>query len=219
MNDQIASIIEVERADEIKSRADVPNSIDGRWARYKVRDPGSVDTLGVHHTAVTGGFGVGRRLLEKHSGDKFAARVERYAAQPYHAIFSPQDLASVVQWPGWMYTWHGNGMNRYTIGWGLDLNCLNDRSASAEHMVLAGLHVVHFYRARGFDLKYIETHRQHSRKSKDPCDWIVRDVLVPLSLKANMEIRAGAQSGHGRPLDQAQVDSWAGKLPPKKART
>jgi hypothetical protein len=210
---EIETIIELEPATLIESRRDVPDALDGRWDRHKVRDPGSVDTLGVHHTAVAGGFGVGSKLLARHDGDELAARMERYSGQPYHAIFSPQDQASVIQWPGWMHTWHGNGMNRYTVGWGLDLNCVNDRDYVAgpeniERMILAGLHVVNYYRAHGFDLKYIETHRQHSRKSLDPCDWIVRKVLIPLSLKANMELRAEAKSGHGRALDRAQIDSW-----------
>lgn len=206
------TITEKEPASLIEHRRDVPSALDGRWAKSKIRNPKSVDTLGAHHTAVAGGFGVSRRLLKKHNGDEFSARLSRYSGQPYHAIFSPQDQASIVQWPGWMETWHGNGMNRYTIGWGLDMDCryssLDPDQENIERMILGGLHVVGYYRDRGFPLEYIETHSQHSRKDKDPCPWVMREVLVPLARMANMTIRAEATSGHGKPWDRAQIDSW-----------
>ena len=196
------SIIEVEPFRPIKSHRNVPREFD-RWRKYDgkgpvIRDPSEVTTLGVHHTAVRGGFGVGKNLLKRHKGDELSARMERYAGEPYHAVYSLRDNASIIQWPHWMYTHHGNGMNGYTIGWGMDLDSRFDQ-VDPDLLILAGSHVVLAFRDLGCPMTGIETHSQHSNKTNDPGRWMMREVLVPLAALMGMTINGAASSGKGKP--------------------
>lgn len=195
------SLIELESFREIEDHGDVPESFD-RWRKYDkdgavYRPASSVLTLGVHHTGVRGGFGLTKSQLAAAGGNALQGRAKRYRNLPYHAVCSPKDSASIIQWPWWMYTHHGNGMNRYTIGWAIDLDSRFDEF-DLGIMVLAGMHVVSTFRDLGCPLLNIETHSQHAQKPSDPGLAIMRGVLMPLAKHMNMTINGSVHTGKGR---------------------
>lgn len=196
-----SSLIELESFREIEDHDDIPDDFD----RYRKRDKhglvyrpaSSVLALGVHHTGVRGGFGLTTSQLKAAGGNALQGRAKRYRNLPYHAVFSPKDFASIIQWPFWMYTEHGNGMNRYTIGWAIDMDSRFDEFDFGL-MVLAGMHVVSTFRDLGCPLTYIETHSQHAQKPSDPGPAIMRNVLVPIAKHMNMDIHGAIKSGKGK---------------------
>lgn len=202
-----ATLIELESFREIQDHTDIPDDFD----RYRKRDSkglvyrsaSSVTTLGVHHTGVRGGFGLTSYHLKASGGDPLEGRAARYRKLPYHAVYSPKDQASIIQWPFWMYTHHGNSMNRYTIGWAVDLDSRFDQ-VDPDAMILAGIHVVATFRELGCPMEYIETHSQHSAKPSDPGPEIMRDVLMPLAKHMNMTIRGDVKTGNGKAWKREQ---------------
>jgi hypothetical protein len=159
-----------------------------------------VTTVLVHQTAVAGGFGLSKRLLDRHQGQVVSARQARYRDTPYHGVYSPIDRASIVQWPAWLHSHHGNGGNDYSLGWAYDgllpgdvLDLHGARSA-LRHFVTA-------MRDAGVDLRYIEAHRQHSnQRGSDPGVMIWSLVVRPLLAELGLEERATHTTGTGKPL-------------------
>ena len=192
------TIIENQPADQILARRDVALS-EKRWREGQRRQASSVTTLGVHHTAVAGGMSPGKRRLARHGGDLTSAKTERYRNLPYHAVYSPQLAASIIQWPAWMYTSHGHRMNSYSIGWAIDMDSRSE-TPNPELVILAGSHVVYHFRDRGCPIRYLETHSQHSNKPHDPGPWVLEHILKPLAQRCGLEIRFDRSSGKGKPL-------------------
>lgn len=172
--------------------------------RKRPRPLSAVSTVLIHQTAVGGGFGISERLLGRYQGQVFPARQARYRDTPYHGVYSPIDRASIVQWPAWLHSHHGNGGNEYSVGWAYDgklpgdvLDLHGARSA-LRHFVVA-------MRATGVELRYIEAHRQHSnQRGSDPGVQIWSLVVRPLLAELGLEERATHTTGTG----QALPDDW-----------
>jgi hypothetical protein len=173
-------------------------------ARKRPRPITDVTTVLVHQTAVTGGFGVSRRLLRQHDGDAAEARQARYRRTPYHGLYSPRDRASIVQWPAWVYGYHGNGANRYSVGWAYDGKLPGDE-LDAEGARESLRHFVECMREAGAPLLYVEAHRQHSdQRGGDPGEQIWREVVRPLFDELGLEERPTHTTGPGLELP----NSW-----------
>lgn len=174
--------------------------------RKRPRQLSIVDTVLIHQTAVGGGFGISERLLERHQGQVFAARQARYRDTPYHGVYSPMDRASIVQWPAWVHTFHGNGGNDYSIGWAYDGRLPGD--VLDLHGARSALrHFVFAMREAGASLRYVEAHRQHSnQRGADPGVEIWSLVVCPLLEELELEERATHTTGSGLTLP----DEWRG---------
>lgn len=162
----------------------LPVPFKGRRDR---RDLAGVDTIVIHQTAVKGGFGIGSKRLDAAGGDELRGRMLHYLETPYHAIYSPRDRASILQWPAWAYSWHGDGANRYSIGWAYDGQLPGD-VLDVEGARAALRHAVETYRRAGVPLRYVEAHRQHDdQRAGDPGAeiWcrVVRPMLRELGLQ------------------------------------
>lgn len=172
--------------------------------RKTPRPISGVDTIEVHQTAVKGGFGVTTSQLAAAGGNLVAARAKRYQGTPYHAIYSPADRWSRIQWPPWAYTWHGNGGNRYSIGWAYDGKLPGD-SLDVEGARASLRDLVTRLRAVGVPLKYVEAHRQHSAdRAGDPGREIWSRVVVPMLGELGLQERRTHVTGSGSPIP----DSW-----------
>jgi len=97
-------------------------------SKWPVRLLSRVTSVCVHQTAVPGGFGVKDFQIAAAMRERPDTTLDllvqgllwRYRKTPYHAVYSPRRRVSVVQWhPKWR-TNHGNGSNRYSIGWAYD---------------------------------------------------------------------------------------------------
>jgi hypothetical protein len=108
-----------------------------RWKYGLVRDLDTITTIGIHHTSVKGGYGIAKKVkakaLAKEGGktiiginDDLTLRMKRYENEPYHGVYSIRDDASIIQYPAWMYTYHGNRMNSYSVGWAIDCDSRYD---------------------------------------------------------------------------------------------
>ena len=182
----------------------VPRSF--KKGRRRPRAVSTVTTVVVHQTDVEGGFGVSKRLREGHGGDVQAARRVRYRDTPYHGVYAPQDRASIVQWPAWAYTFHGNGGNREGVGWAYDGSFPGDEldaggaRAALRHFVIA-------MRDAGAPLRYVEAHRQHADdRGRDPGERIWREVVMALLDELDLELQPKRTTGGGRSLPS----SWLG---------
>jgi hypothetical protein len=165
----------------------------------------NVDTIEVHQTAVKGGFGLTASQLAAAGGDPVVARAKRYQGTPYHAIYSPTDRWSRIQWPPWAYTWHGNGGNSYSIGWAYDGGFPGD-VLDVEGARASLRDIVKRLRAAGVPLKFVEAHRQHSAdRAGDPGREIWSRVVVPLLAELGLEERRTHTTGSGNPIP----DSWS----------
>lgn len=174
--------------------------------RKRPRPLSKVDTVLVHQTAVGGGFGLSERLLGRHQGQMVGARQARYRDTPYHGIYSPMDRASVVQWPAWVHSFHGNGGNKYSVGWAYDGKLPGD--VLDLHGARSALrHFVTAMREVGAELRYIEAHRQHSsQRGGDPGVGIWSLIVRPLLAELGLEERPQHTTGSGLTLP----DDWRG---------
>ncbi|KIG15493.1 hypothetical protein DB30_05516 [Enhygromyxa salina] len=174
--------------------------------RKRPRPLSLVNTVLIHQTAVAGGFGLSERLLGRHTGQVFSARQERYRDTPYHGMYSPMDRGSVVQWPAWVHTFHGNGGNDYSVGWAYDGKLPGD--VLDLHGARSALrHFVTAMREVGVELRYVEAHRQHSnQRGGDPGADIWSSVVRPLLDELRLEERPTRTTGTGLPLP----NDWRG---------
>ncbi|PRQ03220.1 hypothetical protein [Enhygromyxa salina] len=168
--------------------------------RNRPRPLSLVTTVVIHQTAVGGGFGLSARLLARHQGQAFSARQDRYRDTPYHGVYSPIDRASVVQWPAWVHSFHGNGANDYSVGWAYDGKLPGD--VLDLHGARSALrHFVTAMREVGVGLRYVEAHRQHSnQRGGDPGAGIWSLVVRPLLDELGLEERADHTTGSGLKL-------------------
>jgi hypothetical protein len=169
-------------------------------ARKRPRTLELVDTIVVHQTAVAGGFDVSARVLDRHNGHEAEARQSRYRETPYHGLYSPKDKASIVQWPAWAHTYHGNKANATSVGWAYDGRFPGDE------LTLPGAraalrHFVRAMRSAGAPLRYIEAHRQHSaNRAGDPGPEIWSRLVRPLLRELDLQERATRTTGTGLTL-------------------
>lgn len=187
------------RFEEGMRRETLPESFKGKDTR---RDVADVDTVVIHVTDVAGGFGVSPQQVAAAGGDKGRARRARYEHTPYHAVYSPRDRASILQWPVWAYSWHGDGANRTSIGWSYDGAFPGDR-LDVEGARASLRHAVEAYRAAGAPLRFVEAHMQHSAERSDPGVEIWTQVVRPLLRELGLEERPEHVTRDGKPLPAA----------------
>lgn len=195
-----AGAVPLEYVESFRTVSQLPEGFKGRRIR---RDTADVVALVVHQTAVSGGFGVTRASVRR-SGSELLARLARYRNTPYHALYSPRDHASIVQWPLWAYGYHGNRSNAYSVGWSYDGKFPGD-SLHVEHARRSLAHVVAVVRELGAPLQYVEAHRQHSaQRGGDPGAEIWREVVLPMLAPLGLSMRPSHTTGDGRSLP----DGW-----------
>ena len=188
------------RVESYRSQLEMP---PGEKWRARPRPLAQVTTVLVHQTAVHGGFGVRSQLLDRHGGDALAARQARYRDTPYHELYSPQDRASIVQWPAWAYTFHGHKANRYSVGWAYDGKLPGD-ALDVEGARASLTHFVEVMREAGAPLRYVEAHRQHSaQRGGDPGVEIWTRVVRPLLEQLELAQRPEHVTGTGKRLPPA----------------
>ena len=174
--------------------------------KYKTttrRDVKNIDTILVHQTAVGGGFGVSSSQIAK-AGSAEAARAKRFQETTYHAIYSPKDQRSRIQWPLWAYTYHGNGANKYSIGLAYDGKFPGD-VLDVEGFERSLAHVVTRARQAGAPIKYVEAHRQHwNQRGADLGQEIWQKAIMPMLGPLNLQQRRDHVTGSGLTIP----DSW-----------
>lgn len=193
----------IQKLDTWRDRVDMDPRSHKRSYNYR-REPHKVIAVCTHQTYVKGGFGVSRRLLQKHDGDALAARMARFIKEPYHGIYSPQDRTSIVQYPAHLVTWASHGANRYSLAWAFDGmfehddkpdDALNQHDAyeSLMHLIDAGFE-------QGCDLRYLESHRQHHRmRGRDPGGKLW-EVVRACAADTRLILRPNFTTGTGRPV-------------------
>ncbi|MGH1346273.1 MAG: hypothetical protein ACRBN8_32200 [Nannocystales bacterium] len=195
----------VEYIEPFRGLSRLPEGFKGRRVRRELSD---VVAVVVHQTAVRGGFGVTQSAVRR-SGSETMARVGRYQNTPYHGIYSPRDRASIVQWPVWVHSYHGNRSNAYSLGWSYDGKLPGD-ALDVEQAQLSLAHLVSVGREFGAPLQYVEAHRQHSaQRGGDPGQAIWQRVVVPMLSKLGLATRPAHTTGDGLPLP----DSWTVDTP------
>jgi hypothetical protein len=190
------------RVDSWRAEPKVPAGVKGksrpRWIE-------KVTAIGLHQTAVAGGFGVSRAMIALAGGDPAAARRKRYRATPYHAIYDPQSRQSIVQWPATLHSYHGNGMNAYTLGWAYDdrIDPTHQPELDVDGAREALAHLVEVGREQGCPLRWVEAHRQHSdQRGRDPGEELWQ-ALRPIFADLGLTERPAHTTGSGRTLPPA----------------
>jgi hypothetical protein len=187
-----------------------PLPSDAKGRRWDVREPAQIDTLVLHQTAVPGGFGVSARhraavprLDDSESSWMLRARMARYRNTPYTCVYSPQDQASVIQWPFWAYLYHGHRANAYSIGWAYDGRLPGDE-IDADGAQESLRHVIEWARGFGCPLRFVEGHRQHAAaRGGDPGSEIWSQVALPVAREFGLAPNDRV-TGTGRRIP----DSW-----------
>lgn len=161
------------------------------------RDVSQVDTILVHQTDVRGGFDLSDEQLEAGGGDPALARALRYRNTSYHSLYSPQDRYAWIQWPAWARTWHGDGANKYSVGFAVDGKFPGDK-LDVEGTREAFRRTVRAFRSAGAPIKYVEAHRQHDdARAGDPGQEIWSKIVVPTLRELNLQERPTHTTGDG----------------------
>lgn len=187
--------------------------------RDTTRQPPDVPIVMWHQTAVSGGFGVSDRAVERNGGRE-PALLERFtgsehlaaqssdgkAGEPYHYVYRPQERRVLAVWHPSRYTHHGN-YNARTIGIALDGRYPGDDLDEVQ-LRLAFVAVIGHLRAAGWWPSVIEYHRQHSSaRGGDPGEAVavvVETVAIPFGITADPE--------HTTNGGQTVPDSWRSPL-------
>ena len=186
-------------------------------SKWPVRLLSRVTSVCVHQTAVPGGFGVKDFQIAAAMRERPDTTLDllvqgllwRYRKTPYHAVYSPRRRVSVVQWhPKWR-TNHGNGSNRYSIGWAYDGGFTTHHTDVLD--VVGGreslTRVVETMRKLGCPLRYIEAHRQHSDdRADDPGNEIWSGIVIPVAQALGLELRETFTTGSGKAIPE----TWHG---------
>src|SRR5262249_10121970 len=145
-------------------------------------------------------FDVSSRVLARYNGYEAEARQARYRDTPYHGLFSAKDKASIVQWPAWAHTFHGNKANATSVGWAYDGKFPGDELALPSARA-ALRHFVRAMRGAGAPLRYVEAHRQHSAdRGGDPGVEIWSRLVRPLLTELDLQERPTRTTGSGLKL-------------------
>ena len=165
----------------------ITRKIGKGWRRGKIvkRDPSTVTAIGIHQTACE--FGAGRWRLRKAGGDRQKAIAHRALDQPYHAMAFDgfYALGCPLDW----FTHHGNALNRFTLGLGIDglypelemrrrpkHTRFTERRIESARRALAAL--VTQGRDAGMPITNIVAHRQtNAKKPSDPSQIVWREVV------------------------------------------
>jgi hypothetical protein len=169
----------------------------------KLRHPNDVEAICLHITAVRGGFGARRSDIQRHLSDGHIthddavvyAQADRFLATPYHAVSAK---ALVLNLPGEVSSWHGNGCNRYALGYAIDKaaeESLCIRKEQRRFRLAAERWLERFP-----NLTYVETHRQHSRSRGGDPGGDVCHALSPVIGELGLMWRQSKTTGTGRPM-------------------
>ena len=180
------------------------------WKGGRTRKISEIERIVVHQTAVE--FGVSKRLLKKHNGDRVAARRERFQSVPYHAIFTLDGECLLIH-PLERWTYHAKGApNRHAVGVAfeglfpeLEAKRKSRHTMPSERVMDAWVSTApalweYLVDTIGREVPVV-THRQCSRiKTADPGEIVMGVVNAGFNAHDRSWTRAG-----GRP----QPDEWA----------
>lgn len=165
----------------------------------------NVTAITVHQTYVI--FGVSKKLLREHDGDRRAALLDRFTAAPYHVV-ALDSGGWIWNNPWGRYTYHGGPLNQDSVGF-----CVEARhdtlasqwregkhsewtEAKAENARHALKRTIGLLRESGAPLREIWCHRQGSKsRGRDPGELIFRDVVAPVAREAALTIPVGFTRG------------------------
>lgn len=182
----------------------LPKGFKGR--RTHRRDPSQVTVFLIHQTAVKSGFGVAASQVARQPAHlpeaerRQLARQARYMQTPYHGIYDSQSRVSIVQWPVWAYTYHGNGGNSASVAWGVDglwnRNHQDDLDIDSARESMR--HQIECAKSQGAKLECVESHAQHSAtRQLDPNAAIWRGVVLPVARELGLAVSLRV-TGSGR---------------------
>lgn len=169
----------------------------------KPRHPHDIEAVCLHITAVSGGFGARRRDIERHLDDGYISRqdavtyaqADRFLATPYHAVSA---RALVLNLPGDVVSWHGNGCNRYALGYAIDKGAEDEIDVATEQKRFR--FALERWMDRFPSLQYVETHRQHSAMRGGDPGGDVCQALSPVIGDLGLTWRHSRTTGTGRPM-------------------
>lgn len=129
-----------------------------------------MDTICLHQTHVSGGFGVSKRQLRAAAGDHRVALHNRFRKVPYHVI-ALRNGDVLVNNRVDAYTYHGNRSNSFSLGVAVDGKWPGDEWTDAIESTLhtaldAALHIATMARTK---IQWITPHGTWSRARRmDP---------------------------------------------------
>jgi hypothetical protein len=199
-----ARIRRLDEATECVYLEDVPleDRPKRKWYR-SLRHPNEVEAVCLHITAVRGGFGARKRDIQRHLNDGHIthddaivyAQADRFLATPYHAVSAK---ALVLNLPGEVVSWHGNGCNRYALGYAIDKAAgerMNIRREQNRFRLACERWIERFP-----NLAYVETHRQHSAMRGGDPGGDVCQALSPVIGELGLMWRQSKTTGTGKPM-------------------
>ena len=196
-----------------------------RAGKVVQRVPTVVDGITIHQTGIR--FGVNERQIARANGDEKLALAQRAKKVACHALAFDGFYAKTypLEW----YIYHGNGLNRKTLGLEIDglYPGLRDDPITVEREDLATIwegtataltdsrvkaaraalrYLVEEGRKLGMPIKYVYAHRQSSStRRSDPGEEIWRKVVTEYGVSVlGLETRTGFTTGMGRPIP----DPW-----------
>ena len=196
------------------------NPLPANKCRAKPRPLANVRTILIHQTAVAGGFGVTatqqKKGLEQFSElshllpiGRDCGLLWRYQTETYHAIYSPRSKNSFNLRHPSVYTFHGHGSNRYSVGWAYDGMFTRDHTDELDvgHALVALTEYVVWLAdtlsVDPSDLNF-ESHRQHSAtRVRDPGPEIWANVVMPVAGAMGVKLNSEHVTGTGKPIPES----------------
>lgn len=190
------------------------NKIRIRGGRPLERAPSAITGIVIHQTAVE--FGASSEMIKEAGGDRELAIAKRAKDIAAHAVSF--DGYYVKSYPLSYYIYHGNYLNRETLGLEIDglypglLNAPNTTwkkgspttfSSQRENSAKAALkYLVEEGRRLGMPIKYIYSHRQSSSmRRSDPGEELWRKVVLDYAVPVlGLETKPEYTIGSGKPI-------------------
>ena len=196
-----------------------------RAGRVVRRVPTIIDGITIHQTGIR--FGVNDRQIKKANGDERLAFSQRAKKVACHALAF--DGFYTKTYPLEWYIYHGNGLNRKTLGLEIDglYSGLRDDPTTVEREDLETIwegtatkltdsrikaaraalrYLVEEGRKLGMPIKYVYAHRQSSStRRSDPGEELWRKIVLEYGVPVlDLQTRPGFTTGMGRPIP----DPW-----------
>jgi len=187
-----------------------------RGGETVARNPGTIDTIVLHQTAVE--FGTSRAAVRAAGGDAELAQRLRALNVGSHALAFREGWV-VIQRTLRSYSYHANGLNRRSLGLEIEGNyrgladdprtvwsgarpsgALDELTVATARAAVSWL--VRTGRALGMPLRFIAAHRQSSpTRRADPGEEIWRRVALEHAVaELGLETVPGRTWGEGRPI-------------------
>jgi len=171
------------------------------------RNPASVIGITMHQTACT--FGATRSAIRAAGGDVDTARHMRALGVPYH-VLAFRDGCAVHAVPLSWHSYHGNGLNRFTLGCAVEGKYHGRRKPGRDELTRetyratcqALRYLVREGRRLGMPIEYIYAHRQSSgNRRSDPGEEIWRRCVIGYAVrKLGLRTNLGFVTGSGRTI-------------------